>query len=117
MKNNQEESAVQFVAPKIQTHYYDLLKKPILTEKTMKLFETENKLAYQVCIDVSKDVIKTAFEAVFGVKVVKVRTINVRPKDKKIGRYSGKTSSYKKAIITLLPGHSISLFQPQSVLE
>jgi large subunit ribosomal protein L23 len=106
----------KFNPPALQTHYYDILIEPIITEKTMHLFGEENKITFKVSRNVSKDVIKTAFEAVFGVEVVKVRTVNVRAKAKKVGRYVGKTSRYKKAVITLLPGHSISLFQTSSVL-
>lgn len=90
---------------------YDCIIKPILSEETMKNMETMNKITVQVCKTSNKVEIKNAFEAIFGVKVKQVNVSNVRAKDKRVGKYSGKTSSYKKAVITLAEGQSLDLLK------
>ena len=90
---------------------YDCIVKPILSEETMKNMETMNKITVQVNKNSNKVEIKNAFEAIFGVKVKQVNVSNVRAKDKRVGKYSGKTSSYKKAVITLAEGQSLDLLK------
>ena len=90
---------------------YDCIIKPILSEETMKNMETINKITVQVNKNSNKVEIKNAFEAIFGVKVKQVNVSNVRAKDKRVGKYSGKTSSYKKAVITLAEGQSLDLLK------
>lgn len=90
---------------------YDCIVKPILSEETMKNMETLNKITVQVNKNSNKIEIKNAFEAIFGVKVKQVNVSNVRAKDKRVGKYSGKTSSYKKAVITLAEGQSLDLLK------
>ena len=90
---------------------YDCIVKPILSEETMKNMETMNKITVQVYKNSNKVEIKNAFEAIFGVKVKQVNVSNVRAKDKRVGKYSGKTSSYKKAVITLAEGQSLDLLK------
>ena len=90
---------------------YDCIIKPILSEETMKNMETMNKITVQVNKTSNKVEIKNAFEAIFGVKVKQVNVSNVRAKDKRVGKYSGKTSSYKKAVITLAEGQSLDLLK------
>ena len=90
---------------------YDCIIKPILSEETMKNMETLNKITVQVSKSSNKVEIKDAFEAIFGVKVKQVNVSNVRAKDKRVGKYSGKTSSYKKAVITLAEGQSLELLK------
>ena len=90
---------------------YDCIIKPILSEETMKNMETMNKITVQVNKNSNKVEIKNAFEAIFGVKVKQVNVSNVRAKDKRVGKYSGKTSSYKKAVITLADGQSLDLLK------
>lgn len=90
---------------------YDCIIKPILSEETMKNMETLNKITVQVNKTSNKVEIKNAFEAIFGVKVKQVNVSNVRAKDKRVGKYSGKTSSYKKAVITLAEGQSLDLLK------
>ena len=90
---------------------YDCIIKPILSEETMKNMETMNKITVQVNKNSNKVEIKNAFEAIFGVKVKQVNVSNVRAKDKRVGKYSGKTSSYKKAVITLAEGQSLELLK------
>ena len=90
---------------------YDCIIKPILSEETMKNMETLNKITVQVDKKSNKIEIKNAFEAIFGVKVKQVNVSNVRAKDKRVGKYYGKTSSYKKAVITLAEGQSLDLLK------
>ena len=89
----------------------DCIVRPILTEESMNNMQNLNKITVEVLKGSNKVEIKNAFEALFGVKVKQVNTSNVRGKDKRVGRYSGKTSSYKKAIITLAEGQSLELLK------
>lgn len=98
-------------AKKVVDSYFDVILKPVVTEKSMKLTQEENKITVAVKEDASKEVIKDAFEAIFNVKVDKVNVINVRPRDKRVGRYSGKVPGYKKAIVKLAAGQSLDLFK------
>ena len=66
-------------------------------------------LLFKVKNDANKVQIKQAVEKIFGVKVLRVNTINVKPKYKRVGRYAGTTSRYKKAIVTLAEGSQIEL--------
>ena len=88
---------------------YDVISTPIVTEKTMKLMQEENKFTVKVAPGANKIQIKEAFEAIFGVKVVSVNTVNVRAKAKRVGRFTGTVSGYKKAIITVAEGQQVSL--------
>ena len=79
---------------------YDVIIKPIITEHSMEMV-ADKKYTFKVAKNATKPVIAAAVEAVFGVKVAKVNTISVRGKMKRMGRYSGYTASWKKAIVTL----------------
>ena len=70
-----------------------------------------NKHPFQVPLDANKVEIRQAVEAVFGVKVVNVNTIRVMGKTKRMGKYVGKRSDYKKAIVKLAEGNTIPLFE------
>lgn len=111
MSKNKNESAQSTKIGKPTVKSYDCIVKPILSEETMKNMETMNKITVQVNKDSNKIEIKNAFEAIFGVKVKQVNVSNVRAKDKRVGKYSGKTSSYKKAVITLAEGQSLDLLK------
>ena len=89
----------------------DCIIRPILTEETMTNMQNLNKITVEVNKNSNKVEIKNAFEAIFGVKVKQVNVSNVRAKDKRVGKYSGKTSSYKKAVITLAEGQSLDLLK------
>lgn len=83
---------------------------PIVTEKSYAA--TENgKYTFKVHRDATKIEIKHAVEKLFNVKVVKVNTINVKPKRKRLGKFEGKTSAWKKAIVTLAEGDKIEFFE------
>ncbi|MCI6271343.1 MAG: 50S ribosomal protein L23 [Erysipelotrichaceae bacterium] len=89
----------------------DIIIRPIITEKTMKLTEVDNKFTFQVDRKANKVAIKKAIEEIFNVKVESVNIVNVRPKTKRVGRYVGKTSAYKKAVVKLPAGQDINLFE------
>ena len=82
-------------------HITDVLKKPVLTEKSMTLSAEENKYTFDVDVNANKIEIKQAVEAMFGVKVESVNVMNVKPKKKRMGRYEGKTNRRRKAIVKL----------------
>ncbi|HZG83359.1 50S ribosomal protein L23 [Paenibacillus sp.] len=81
---------------------YDIIRRPIITERTSELME-DKKYVFEVDRRVNKTEIKQAVESIFKVKVSDVNTINVPGKPKRYGRYSGYTSEWKKAIVTLTP--------------
>jgi large subunit ribosomal protein L23 len=86
---------------------YDIIIAPIITEKTAKM-EAEGKYAFKVVPTANKTQIKQAIEKAFNVKVEKINTVNNHPKKKRVGRYTGMTNKYKKAIVTLAEGSTIS---------
>ena len=90
-------------------NYRDIILAPVITEKSTQIAEKGNKFVFKVKIDANKVQIKQAIEKIFGVKVLKVNTINVRAKKKRVGRYVGTKSRYKKAIVTLAEGSQIEL--------
>lgn len=92
------------------TKYYDIIKAPIITEQSMKLVEQQNRYTFKVDTKANKVEIKKAVEAIFNVKVLSVNTVNVLPKAKKVGRYEGFKSGYKKAIVQLEKGQKIAQF-------
>ena len=92
-------------------HITDVLKKPVLTEKTMTLQANENKYTFDVDVNANKVEIKQAVEAMFGVKVESVNVMNVKPKTKRVGRYEGKTNRRRKAIVKLAEGNDNQLFR------
>lgn len=89
-------------------NYRDIIKAPIITEKSSTLKEN-NVYTFSVDVKANKTQIKQAIEAIFNVKVESVNTINVHPRKKKVGRYSGYTNKVKKAIVKLKEGSSIEL--------
>lgn len=89
---------------------FDIIREPIITERSMQLVETNNSYTFVVDKKANKVEIKKAIEQIFNVHVVSVRTINVVPKKKRMGQYEGYTSGYKKAIVKLVDGDSIEAF-------
>ena len=89
-------------------HYSDIIIAPVVTEKTMTL-RNENVYTFKVAKDASKDEIKNAVENAFNVKVASVNTLNTKSKKRRVGKYQGRTKTYKKAIVTLKDGSSIDL--------
>ena len=90
-------------------NYRDIIKAPIITEKSADLAQNKNTITFSVATDANKVQIKQAVEKIFNVKVESVNTVNVKPKKKRVGRYVGKTNKVKKAIVKLKEGSSIEL--------
>jgi large subunit ribosomal protein L23 len=90
---------------------FDIIVKPLLTEKSNQLRETLNQVAFKVRKDANKIEIKKAVEDALKVKVASVNVMRVQGKIKRLGKFEGKTSDWKKAIVTLKPGEKISLFE------
>ena len=87
--------------------YLDIILAPIITEKTAGM-EPESKYAFKVANSANKTEIKQAIEKKFNVKVMAVNVTNSHPKKKRVGKYTGMTSKYKKAVVTLKKGDTIS---------
>lgn len=86
---------------------YDIIFAPVITEKTEKMKE-QGKYAFKVDAKATKPQIKKAIESIFNVKVEKINTLNSHPKKKRVGKYTGMTNKYKKAIVKLAKGNTIS---------
>lgn len=89
----------------------DIVLKPIVTEKTTILRESENKYVFRVLIEANKIEIKKAIEKLFTVKVKNVTVMRRRGKIKRLGRFSGRKPSFKRAICTLDEGDKIEIFE------
>ena len=89
-------------------NYRDIIKGPIMTEKSSDLAK-QNVITFSVDPKANKTQIKQAIEKIFNVKVESVNTVNVRPRKRRVGRYTGYTSKVKKAIVKLKDGSSIEL--------
>jgi large subunit ribosomal protein L23 len=90
---------------------YEVLKKPIITEKSTIQKETMNQLSFEVDRKANKVEIRRAVEKVLSVKVVDVRTIQMKGKVKRVGRVQGRRRSWKKALVTLAPGEHVEFFE------
>ena len=88
-------------------NYLDIIIAPVITEKTANM-EAEGKYAFKVSTKANKTEIKQALEKKFNVKVVAVNIVNSHPKKKRVGKYTGMTNKYKKAIVSLAKGDTIS---------
>ena len=85
---------------------FEIIRRPLITEKTTKLVE-EGKYTFEVLPGVNKIEVKNAIEKLWEVKVVKVNIINVRKKERRVGKYSGFKAGVRKAIVTLEKGQTI----------
>lgn len=88
-----------------------IVKRALTTEKSVILRESRHCFAFEVAADANRLEISRAIEELFKVKVTGVRTINVRGKLKRLGRYAGKRPAWKKAYITIAPEGHIELFE------
>jgi large subunit ribosomal protein L23 len=102
-----------------------IIKRPLLTEKGTRLKDTggnpddadldpeklKSQLLFEVARDANKVEIRHAVEKLWNVSVVAVRTSIVRGKEKRMGRYVGKRSNWKKAVVTIAPGQNIEFFE------
>jgi large subunit ribosomal protein L23 len=85
--------------------------RPLVTEKATTLKDDRNQVSFQVAVDANKIEIRRAVEAIFNVKVTDVRTQVVFGKEKRMGRFVGKRSNWKKAIVTIAAGQTVEFFE------
>ena len=94
---------------KVERHR--VLVQPLLTEKITALRETTNTVGFVVHPEANRIQIKEAVEALLKVKVAKVNVMNVRGKIKRLGRFSGRRSDWKKAFVTLKEGEKLAMYE------
>ncbi len=87
----------------------DIIIAPVITEKAANINATGKVYVFKVKKAANKIQIADAIENAFNVKVTSVQTLNTKAKDKRVGRYTGKTKTYKKAIVTLADGYAIEI--------
>lgn len=92
---------------------YDVIIRPVVSEASFDMME-QNKYTFEVARSAAKEEIADAVEKLFNVHVVKVNTLNVKPKTKRVRYVAGQTRRWKKAIVTLAEGDSIELFGQQA---
>ncbi len=90
---------------------HQVIIRPVISEKSYNLIETQNQYTFQVDRRANKNQIKRAVEEAFDVKVNKVNTVNVKSKPKRQGLTRGRTASWKKAVVRLAEGERIELFE------
>lgn len=90
---------------------YDIIRGPVLTEKTTLQKELHNQITFKVDKRANRVEIKDAVEKAFNTQVKQVRTVQVKGKVKQRGRIMGKRNDWKKAIVTLMPGQRIDFFE------
>ena len=91
------------------TNARDIIVRPLITKKTMKMQADDNKVTFEVARHANKTQVRMAIEEIFKVKVEKVNIVNVRPRTKRVGKYEGTTSAVRKAIVKLAEGQKIEL--------
>lgn len=90
---------------------YDIIRRPLMTEKTTRQKGLFNQISFEVDRNANRVEIRRAIERIFGVRVAKVRTLQVKGKAKQRGRIMGKRKDWKKAVVTLAPGERIDFFE------
>jgi large subunit ribosomal protein L23 len=93
---------------------YDVIRRPLITEKATTLKESQHTLVFEVHRDATKPEIKKAVEALFDTKVADVRVATVHGKVKRQGRYAGRRPDWKKAIVVLKKGEKMVEFFEQA---
>ena len=94
----------------MSTTIYDIIRRPVITEKASGL-EPDGKFVFEVDLKATKHQVRDAVERLFGVNVISVNTAVMQGKRKRFGRTLGKRSNWKKAVVTLREGQSISFFE------
>ena len=89
----------------------EVIRRPLITERATQLQEANGKYSFEVDRRANKIDVKRAVEAMFDVQVIKINTTSVRGKVKRLGRFVGRRSNWKKAIVTLAAGQSIDIFE------
>ena len=93
-------------------HVYDVLRRPVMTEKSNRQADESNQYAFEVDRRANKMQVKDAVETAFDVKVVEVNIINIPAKKGHYGRIIvTKKPAWKKAVVTLAPGNTIQMFE------
>jgi large subunit ribosomal protein L23 len=90
---------------------HQIIIRPVISEKSYNLIETDGQYTFQVDRRANKNQIKHAVENAFDVSVAKVNTVNVKSKPKRQGLTRGRTSAWKKAVVKLVEGERIELFE------
>ena len=90
--------------------HHDILRRPLVTEKTISQRDDLNQVAFEVPLSANKIEVRAAIESVFDVKVLKVRTVRVKGKAKGWGLRARRSPDWKKAIVDLAPGETIDVF-------
>jgi large subunit ribosomal protein L23 len=90
---------------------YDIVVRPVITEKSTLLKDAGNQYVFEVQRDANKIEIKKAVEKLFKVKVVAVHVANMEGKKKRLGRFAGKRPDWKKAVVKLSPKDKITIFE------
>ena len=90
---------------------YEVLRRPVITEKNTMLSAERNQYAFEVARNANKAQIKEAVEKAFDVRVLAVNVSHVPGKMKRVGKRRGMTPAWKKAVVTLAPGNKIELFE------
>jgi large subunit ribosomal protein L23 len=91
--------------------FYQIIKRPLITEKATKQKEQVNQLTFEVDRHANKILVRNAVENIFKVKVLSVTVINVKGKKRIVGRNAGRKPDWKKAIVRLAPGENIEFFE------
>ena len=90
---------------------YQIIRRPLVTEKSTLSKENNNQLVFEVAPKANKVEIRRAIESIFNVRVLKIRTIHMKGKKKRIGKIIGRRRDWKKAIVTLGAGERIEFFE------
>jgi len=90
---------------------YQIIKRPLITEKGTKQKKQSNQLAFEVDRRANKILVRNAIESIFKVKVLSVRVMNVKGKERRVGRNVGRKADWKKAIVRLAQGENIEFFE------
>ncbi|HZY66646.1 MAG: 50S ribosomal protein L23 [Actinomycetota bacterium] len=90
---------------------HQVIIRPVISEKSYNLIELEYQYTFEVDRRANKNQIRNAIESAFDVKVDRVNTVNVKSKPKRQGLTSGRTATWKKAVVKLAEGERIELFE------
>jgi large subunit ribosomal protein L23 len=89
----------------------EIIRRPLVTEKSTTQKEASNQLSFEVDRKANRVEIRRAVEKIFNVRVLKVRTMQMKGKVKRVGRTLGKRRDWKKAVVTLARGENIEFFE------
>ena len=89
---------------------YEIIRRPLITEKSVAMKDTMGRYCFEVAPEASKGAIRQALESAFSVKVTYIRTMVVRGKMRRMGRHQGRSANWKKAIVKLHKEDKIEFF-------